>query len=108
MNSPTFPPDHRGLVYVESGRPVWWTGKVCIGLRNGQRAEAPRRLSTVIDNRLVSVDAERLQTLLLRHKPKPVKTGLAAARPMPRAPVPVITPTTPWGRLANFVRRFFK
>lgn len=42
-----------GLVRLASGREVWWTGRVAIGLRH---AAPPRDIGT---------EAERVQTLLL-------------------------------------------
>ena len=105
MKTPTFPTEARGMVHTGSGRPVWWTGKVAVGLRAGLPGAAPRRLSASLDHRL-SADAEQLQIVLLRHRPKPIKTGLGA-RPVVVPLRPERTPTTRLGRCLDWLLRTF-
>lgn len=97
---PQFAPELRGIVHTPAGRPVWWTGKVCIGLRSGESAHAPRRLSTLIDHR-VSADAEAIQAALLRSQPKRKPCKVRAIKP--RCGLPTLTPTTTLWRLWAWV-----
>jgi hypothetical protein len=53
-------------VRLPSGRVVHWTGKVFIGLRNGQRQDSERVVARGGLVRDIGTEAERLQIALLR------------------------------------------
>lgn len=40
------PPDYRGPIYLDSGRLIYWTGRVAIGLRHGAAAGDVRRVES--------------------------------------------------------------
>jgi hypothetical protein len=59
---------HPGFVHTGSGRPVYATGKVLIGVRSGPGIPrpTPRDLDWLRATEPMSLDAERLQAALLR------------------------------------------
>jgi hypothetical protein len=81
-DSATFLHSRTGFAHTDSGKLVYGTGRVLIGLRAGETTgAAPHRLSDQVSQQ-VSDDAERLQAALLllrraHRKPTPKPTLLA-------------------------------